>query len=238
MVDILSTQDNKNQDPHLDSLCTWKDESNCAGCEISGVIQCRWNRKRVLNFFGIYLLFTLPSWYGLILLRSWGGIGVFALTYLVFSVVYFIFIEMLVLCSHCPYYNKKGKFLQCQSSKHGMPKIWKYKPSPLNNVEKTFTLLGMVMFLIFPTIAISYGLSVMWIQGSFEQWRLIIILVLDIISVIAGINFVVILKKKYCSKCVNFSCPLNTVPKELVDEYLKKNPIMRKAWEKTGYQLS
>ena len=41
-----------------------------------------------------------------------------------------------------------------------------------------------------------------------------------------------------CSKCPNFSCPLNWVPKNNVDEYLKKNPVMRKAWEENGYILS
>ncbi len=39
------------------------------------------------------------------------------------------------------------------------------------------------------------------------------------------------------SACVNFSCLLNRVPKEVVDEYLMKNEVMRKAWEKAGYKI-
>ncbi len=31
--------------------------------------------------------------------------------------------------------------------------------------------------------------------------------------------------------------PLNTVPKAMVDEHLNKNPVMRKAREKSGYKM-
>jgi hypothetical protein len=30
---------------------------------------------------------------------------------------------------------------------------------------------------------------------------------------------------------------LNTVAKPVIDEYLKKNDVMRKAWEESGWQL-
>ena len=40
-----------------------------------------------------------------------------------------------------------------------------------------------------------------------------------------------------CRKCVNFSCPWNRVEKTIVDEYLRQNPVMREAWEKTGYKI-
>jgi hypothetical protein len=36
---------------------------------------------------------------------------------------------------------------------------------------------------------------------------------------------------------VNFSCPLNDVPKEVVDAYLERNPVMQRAWEESGYRL-
>ena len=45
------------------------------------------------------------------------------------------------------------------------------------------------------------------------------------------------LREHTCSQCVNFSCPLNTVPKDVVDAYLERNPVMRQAWEESGYQL-
>ncbi|MFX1363208.1 MAG: hypothetical protein ACFE7A_07125 [Promethearchaeota archaeon] len=35
-----------------------------------------------------------------------------------------------------------------------------------------------------------------------------------------------------CSRCINFSCLLNRVRKETVNEYLKRNPVIREAWER------
>jgi len=51
------------------------------------------------------------------------------------------------------------------------------------------------------------------------------------------VYFFYFLRRKVCIKCVNFSCPLNKVPKNLVDSYLEKNPIMKEAWEASGYKL-
>jgi hypothetical protein len=41
----------------------------------------------------------------------------------------------------------------------------------------------------------------------------------------------------YCTRCANFSCPLNRVPKDIVDAYLTQSPVMRQAWEQSGYRL-
>ena len=40
-----------------------------------------------------------------------------------------------------------------------------------------------------------------------------------------------------CNHCVNFSCPLNRVPKQVVDAYLEKNPGMKEAWLNSGYKI-
>jgi hypothetical protein len=50
-------------------------------------------------------------------------------------------------------------------------------------------------------------------------------------------TFTLTLKTFYCTNCVNFSCPLNSVSKQVIDEYLKINPIMRETWEKSGWQI-
>lgn len=41
----------------------------------------------------------------------------------------------------------------------------------------------------------------------------------------------------YCARCVNFSCVMNKAPKSFVSDYLERNPEMRDAWEKAGYDL-
>ena len=40
-----------------------------------------------------------------------------------------------------------------------------------------------------------------------------------------------------CIRCINFSCPVIAVPKPLVDAYLRRNPLMREAWEASGAPL-
>ena len=40
-----------------------------------------------------------------------------------------------------------------------------------------------------------------------------------------------------CSRCANFPCPMNNMPKALVDAYLQDNPVMLKAWRNNGYSL-
>jgi hypothetical protein len=37
--------------------------------------------------------------------------------------------------------------------------------------------------------------------------------------------------------CIDFSCPVNAVPQSVVDAYLRRNPVMREAWEASGYRL-
>ena len=35
----------------------------------------------------------------------------------------------------------------------------------------------------------------------------------------------------------NFSWPLNPGPKPLIDAYLKKNDVIKKAWEEAGWKI-
>ena len=54
-------------------------------------------------------------------------------------------------------------------------------------------------------------------------------------TLVALVVFLAIMKIYYCSMCVNFSCPLNSVAKEDIDAYLEKNEVMKKAWLSRGY---
>jgi hypothetical protein len=61
-----------------------------------------------------------------------------------------------------------------------------------------------------------------------------IFLIISIIEIIVFFSFLFL---KRCGDCLNFSCPFNHVKKEVVDAFLKKNPVMREAWEKAGYKI-
>jgi hypothetical protein len=56
-------------------------------------------------------------------------------------------------------------------------------------------------------------------------------------GLVAAISAAYNLRVVSCGRCINFSCPLNTVPKAEVDTYLRRNPAMREAWESAGYRL-
>ena len=57
-------------------------------------------------------------------------------------------------------------------------------------------------------------------------------------ALIGAVTWLTVLRFKICPSCLNFSCPLNQVPKRTVDEFLKRNPVMREAWEKAGYEIN
>ena len=102
-----------------------------------------------------------------------------------------------------------------------------------------------MMYFLIPTVFFVFPLSVMGygifhVIVNYADHGVIALLRLAGIAVsnlVASASFANTLKTFYCSQCVNFSCPLNTVPKATVDAYLRKNRVMREAWEQDGYQL-
>jgi len=73
--------------------------------------------------------------------------------------------------------------------------------------------------------------------AEFGLYALLGMIGVTVATLMAGLQFLYILRYYFCSKCVNFSCPLNRVPKPMVDEYLAKNAVMKEAWERSGYKL-
>lgn len=99
----------------------------------------------------------------------------------------------------------------------------------------------MTCFLIyglFPIAGQAYGLWIVAIRFSaFGLVALLGIIGMMVASLVTLTSFYLMLRTFYCAKCVNFSCPLNTVPKHAVDKYLQRSPRMREAWEKAGYKF-
>ena len=61
-----------------------------------------------------------------------------------------------------------------------------------------------------------------------------LLVLIGLVTVASGVYGV---RHTACSRCLNFSCPGNTVHKQVVDAYLRRNPVMRAAWEASGYRL-
>ena len=108
----------------------------------------------------------------------------------------------------------------------------------MNKLEKAILMLFFSFLFIFPLAAEAYG--IWFIAVNYAQlglYALFGMIGITVATVLSGAQFYYILTNHFCSKCVNFSCPGNTVPKPIVDKYLAKNPLMREAWERSGYKL-
>jgi hypothetical protein len=177
---------------------------------------CRFEMRDLVHFFTIVLPFGAISISGM--LR--GGYGWYLLPWLGYALLFFFLWEARVLCRHCPFWAQNGSTLHCPAN-YGVIKIWKYEPGPMTRAEKIQFIAGALLLLAYPFVFLLLG-------GEY--------LLAGIGAITAGAG-VYILRKNVCSRCINFSCPMNAVPKRLVDIYLVRNPRIRAAWEAKGYRL-
>jgi hypothetical protein len=180
-------------------------------------------------------LFLIVSIIGLFYVSSATGIWWILIIFIFFIFLFFVVIEPRVTCSHCPYYAEKRLRFNCTGNMF-IPKIWKYHPEPINKYEKVVTLIGFLFLGLFPIFFELFGVWYFYSIGFNILNRsflgLVIILTSTVIMCIIFFAFFILI---YCPRCINFSCFFNKVPKSIVDEYLRKNPVIRKAWEKNGY---
>lgn len=206
----MSTQ---NVNPH--NICSWRPVSECKDCPLAGRLKCRFNWGDLSHFVGLFLLFLLPSLIGMILSGYFWAI----LGWIGFWIFFFEIWEIRILCSHCPYYAEKGRTLHCIANYSSL-KLWRYHPEPMSRLEKIQLITGFIILGGYPFPFLILGRQVIFAFLAF--WALVM--------------FFWTLHKYTCSVCVNFSCVLNTVPKKVVNEYLNRNPVMKKAWEEHGWQ--
>ena len=226
----------ENKNPH--NICTWNEQADCRTCNIQGKLSCKWDKKILSGFHGIAWPPLLIIIFGIVVVGFLTGAWWPFYAYVIYFFLMFGFFEIRFLCSHCPYYAEKSKILHCLAN-HGSLKFWSYHPEPLNKFEKFMMhFLVATIFFIFPLLIMGYG--IWFLSVNYTEYGLISFLGLTGItaaSLVSSISFVTTLKIFFCPNCVNFSCPLNSVPKSVIDEYLKKNDVMRKAWQESGWQI-
>ena len=223
--------------PH--HICTWDNESDCKNCKIEGELHCKWDGSVLGAFMAISIPASLITIFMMVVIGLMTGGWWPLVAYIAYIIVVFIIVENKALCSHCPYYSQETAFLKCLGN-NGFPRIWKYNPKPINALERFWfwgpTVAG--TFLVWPLAVMAYGIWLMSANSAqYGQIALVSFILLGVSNLLASVAFYVALRAFFCSQCVNFSCQFNTVAKELVDAYLEKNPVMREAWEKTGYKL-
>jgi hypothetical protein len=177
---------------------------------------CRYDSKDLLTF----LMNALPFFVTAIAGMARAGYGWYLLVWLGFALFFFFVWEARVLCSHCPYWAGDGRILRCHAN-HGVFKIWPYRPGPMSRSEQAQFMIGALILLAFPLPFLLLG-------------REYLLASIALVSLASGIHGV---RRTACRRCLNFSCPMNVVPKPAVDAYLRRNPQMRAAWEESGYRL-
>lgn len=185
-----------------DMFCTNQAERFCIKCSLHTNLMCRYERRDTLNFFMIILPFFTASIAGMVT----AGYGWWLLGWLAYMLFFFFVWEARILCSHCPYWAEDSRILHCHAN-FGVIKIWRFDPEPMSKPEKIQFIVGVLFFIFYPLIFCIFGGQYL-IAG---------------IGFTSAISFGYLLYRNICSRCVNFSCPLNNVPDELRKAYQERN---------------
>ena len=182
--------------------------NDCAGCPVQGKIHCHFRFRDLLYF----LVISLP---GLVI----GGAGVLAagawhlVLWIAMMAGFFGFVEIRVMCAHCPHYVEEGKTLGCWAN-YGAPKLWQYRPGPMSAIEKWIFFTGFTVIWGYPLPSLILG----------AKWFLLVLYLLT------NAGFFMTLKMFLCTRCMNFACPLNSVGKDVRDQFFQRNPSVAKHW--------
>jgi len=182
--------------------------STCVECSVADSIHCHFRPAELVHF----LLISIPSFLV-------GGVAVLSvglvplLIWIAVIVGFFGFAEIRVMCSHCPHYAENGATLGCWAN-HGSPKLWKYRPGPMSTAENMVFFTGIVVVWGSP-VAFFFVSGLWFLLGLY---------------ILLTTGFFVTLKMFLCSKCMNFACPLNSVPNEARIKFFERNPSVGRAW--------
>jgi len=172
---------------------------------------CRYDIKDSLLFVIAMLPYIIVSIVGSIKV----GLGVWLWAWLAYAGIFFILIEPLVLCRYCPYWDLPGKTLKCHAN-YGVLKLFKYKPGESTLLEKTLFIITALIFFCIPLCLLIIGKSyLLFAIGSSSLF-----------------SFIYVAKNTICTKCINFSCPINSINKETKKQYLEQNKVMKDAYLK------
>ena len=184
--------------------------ANCQGCPLQSRLHCHFSGKDLARF----LVIAFPPFIV-------GGIGIagvdawLLIPWIGLILGYFGFVEIRVMCSHCPHYAEPGaKSLQCWAN-YGSPKLWKYRPGPMSAGENAVFFTGLVLIAGYPLAFLLFSM----------QW---LVLALFVILAVVMAAFV---RSRLCSQCMNFACPLNSVEPSVRALFFARNPGVAQAWK-------
>jgi len=181
----------------------------CNSCAVRKTLHCHFKLRDLIHFYLIVSPSFLLGGAGIYHIGGWWFIP-----WLIIIIGFFCFVEIRVLCSHCPHYAEEGSSLKCWAN-YGSPKIWKYRPGPMTRTEKAILFIGFAFVWGYPLIFLIVGF----------QLFLLMVYLLTVAS------FFMTLRTFLCSQCMNFACPLNMVKNEVRRDFFENNPEVAKAWD-------
>jgi hypothetical protein len=190
-------------------LCTSRAAVACKDCALSGSLMCRYEARDTTHFFMIILPLFVTAIGGMIV----SGYGWWLFGWLAYMLFFFFVWEGRVLCSHCPYWAAEGRMLRCHAN-YGVIKLWRYRPEPMNRSEQAQFLFGALLFVLYPLVFLVIG-------GEF---------LLAGIGLVSAVSFGYLLRRNICSRCFNFSCPINNVAPGIRQDFFARNPLIARAW--------
>ncbi|MBW2356342.1 MAG: hypothetical protein JRF23_06160 [Deltaproteobacteria bacterium] len=102
-------------------------------------------------------------------------------------------VVMHLFCTHCPHYQKPGRFLKCIFF-WGLPKFFAPRNGSLTRLEKLVAVAAMGLVLFFPLA---------WLA---EEPGLLLVYLLSLAVFLATV------RRHECRRCVFSDCPANAVP--------------------------
>lgn len=186
---------------------------SCEECSVSQKLNCHFNIQQLIRFISIVLPPAIVAGFTIIAYNP-----VYIILWLAMFLVFFGFVEIRVMCSHCPHYAEPDlKSLKCWAN-YGSLKLWKYRPGPMSIKEKIIFFTGAIFIFTFP------------LPFFIAKFRIINLILLGLYLFLIFVALF-LLRKYYCSHCINFACPLNSVDKEIHIRFINKNPVIKDAWE-------
>ena len=219
-----------NKNPY--NICTFNSNSDCNKCKNQDKLDCKLDKNQqkisMLAVFSSILIGIIGLILAGLITRNW----LILIFYAAFILLFFFVIENRITCSHCPYYAGKNIRLDCPGN-NIFPKIWKYHPEPINRYEKFESALGFILIGGIPLFSLIYSIWFFLSNNPNATWIIIIALIGVLLAIILSfLLFYSLFLLSFCRRCINFSCMFNKAPKELVNEYLNRNPFIKKVWEK------
>ena len=181
----------------------------CEGCTIEGKLLCIHTPADLADFLFPAMGVFIPFFAGMIIGKFWVGLAV----WIGLAVLFFGYVEALVLCRHCPHYAEEGFLLKCHANS-GLPKVPRFDPRPLSRWEQ-------VVWIAYVAILFLYYIPFFVIS---EQWLLLVL------TSWASLTAAWTVWRTQCNRCYNLSCPVNHVPEGLKKGFFENYPAFATAW--------